>query len=125
MPGIKKIKTKFDYKDYDLLVFVDLISYQRISPFADTQKKYFDTHTLIAIDHHLDTAPLHALTIHDTQVMSCAELIFEYAEKRRKKYIDKEVATALYLGLTMDSGNFLFDEDHERTFTNALGLIKL
>jgi nanoRNase/pAp phosphatase (c-di-AMP/oligoRNAs hydrolase) len=97
LPDIKKIKTKFDYKDYDILVFVDLTSYQRVSPFADHRKKYFDDHTIIVFDHHLDTAVEHALVIKDTKIMSCAELIFEKAKKRRKKDIDKNVATYFYL----------------------------
>ena len=55
---------------------------------------------------------------------STAELLFEYIQKRWKNAIDAEVATCFYLGLATDSGNFMFDQDHERIFTNALNLIK-
>jgi len=62
--------------------------------------------------------------IKDINASSSAELRFEHIQKRRKKAIDAEVATCFYLGLVTDSGNFLFDQNHERIFTNALQLIK-
>jgi nanoRNase/pAp phosphatase (c-di-AMP/oligoRNAs hydrolase) len=97
LPNIKKIKTTFDYKEYDVLVFVDLTSYKRLSPFTDYNSTYFDNRNIIVFDHHVDPVARHALVIKDIQVMSCSELIFEKTKKRRKKYIDKEVATYFYL----------------------------
>ena len=124
LANFKKIKTTFDYKRYDLIVFTDFSSYDRIAPFTNDQK-YFDDQQILVIDHHPGNPPRHALTYKDTASMSTAEIIFELAQKIRKRYLDKEIATCFYLWLMTDSGNFLFDEDHERIFSNALALVKL
>lgn len=57
--------------------------------------------------------------------MSTCELVFELTYQRRPQLYDKDIAGCLYLGLTTDSGNFRYDEDHERILTNALNLIRL
>ena len=124
LPDIKKIKTIFDKKKYDLIVFVDFSGYDRIDTFTKN-KKYFDNQTIIVFDHHPGDAPKHTRIHKDLQSMSTAEIIFELAQKIWKKYLDKTIATYFYLGLVTDSGNFLFDENHERIFWNALALVKL
>lgn len=124
LPRIKQIKTTFDYKKYDLVVFTDFSTYDRIAPFTKDQK-YFDDQHILVIDHHPGIPPKHTLTYKDIDAMSTAEIVFELAQKIRKKYLDKEIATYFYLWLMTDSGNFLFDEDHERIFRNALALVKL
>lgn len=124
LPNFRKIKTTFDYKKYDLIIFTDFSAYDRITPFTKDQK-YFDDQKILVIDHHPGNPPKHTLVYKDTHSMSTAEIIFELAQKIRKKYLDKEIATCFYLGLMTDSGNFLFDEDHERIFRNALALVKL
>jgi len=96
LPNVSKIKTKFDYKNYDLLVFVDLSSYGRITPFTE-DIRYFDTKNIIIFDHHPENTPAHSLSYKDTQVASSAEVILEYSAKPRKKYFDKEIATYLYM----------------------------
>lgn len=126
LPKIKKIKTKFDYKSYDLIVFVDFSSYSRLRPFTEKDNTYFGQKNIVVIDHHPDDKlPSHAIIHKDVDAMSTAEIIFELAQKLRKKYLDKEIATDFYLGLVTDSGNFLFDQDHERIFQNALALVQL
>ncbi|MCX6823306.1 MAG: DHH family phosphoesterase [candidate division SR1 bacterium] len=124
LPDIKKIKTTFDYKTYDLIVFVDFSTYDRIDVFAKN-KDYFDKNIIVVIDHHPGNPPKHALAHKDIKAMSTSEIIFELAQKLWKKHLDKTIATYFYLGLVTDSGNFLFDENHERIFSNALALVKL
>lgn len=124
LPSWSKIKTTFTYKKYDAIVFVDLSSYSRIGKFREENPQYFTQQQIIIFDHHPEDCPTNAISIKDITVASSAELIFEQAQKRRKQAIDEEVATCFYLWLVTDSGNFLFDQDHERIFTNALQLIK-
>lgn len=124
LPDLHKIKETFDYGDYDLIILIDLSSYDRFAPFGDNQS-YFDQKPLLVIDHHLGKTPAHAIVYKDHKAISTAGLIFEFAQKRRLPYLDKKVATYLYLGLMSDSGNFLFGTDHIRIFDNALGLLKL
>lgn len=126
VPWYKKIKTTFSYsKSYDLLIFLDFTEYRRIYNLTADHKEYFDSMPLLIIDHHIGPSPKKdAIMVKDTWCMSCAELIFEHIQKRRPKQIDEKIATYLYLGLTTDSGNFQYDSNHERIFTNALWLIK-
>ncbi len=124
LPDIKKITTNFDYASYDTIVFMDLSSYDRIYPFS-LQRKFFDNQKIIIFDHHPGETPKHAILYKDSTSSSTSELILEYAQKHRKKYLNPTIATYLYLGVMTDSGNFVFDENHERIFTNALALIKI
>lgn len=124
LPSFPKIQTDFSYKKYDAIVFVDLSSYSRIGKFREENNKYFTQQKVIIFDHHPEEGPANALMIKDINASSSAELLFEYIQKRWKKAIDQEVATSFYLGLVTDSGNFMFDQNHERIFTNALELIK-
>lgn len=41
------------------------------------------------------------------------------------KFSDAYIATCLYLGLTTDSGNFKYDDNHERILANAMKLVQL
>jgi len=128
LPDAKKIKTKFDYWKYDLLVFTDFTWYWRISKFTENKEKYFDQNNLIIIDHHSEKeTPKHATLQKDITAMSTCEIIFETTYKWRKKYYDKNIATYLYLWLTTDSGNFRFDQwlQTPRILSNALNLVKL
>ncbi len=126
VPWYKKIKTTFSYsKSYDLLIFVDFTEYSRIRDLTINHKEYFDTMPLLIIDHHIGPAPKKdCIMLKDTTTISCAELIFEYAQQRWPKLIDAQVATYLYLWLTTDSGNFIYETDSERAFKNALWLVQ-
>lgn len=126
--SIHKIKTKFDYSKYDLLIFTDFTWYHRIPQFTQNKQKYFDDNNLIIIDHHQeDKPPSNALLIKDTNATSNCEIVFETTYRRRKEYYDSNIATYLYLWLSTDSWNFRFDQGQQtpRIFTNALKLIKL
>lgn len=122
---IKKLKTSCDYKKYDLLIFVDFSDIKRIGSIAKYNSAYFDTLPLIIIDHHIEWGMKHALMIKDEHSISVCEILFEYTYTLRPEWYDKEVATRFYMGITSDSWNLLFEEDHIRTFTNVLKLLQL
>lgn len=124
----KKIKTNFDYANYDLLIFIDFTWYNRIPQFTIWKENYFDKKNLIIIDHHPeDNIAKHAVVLKDIYAISTCEIMFEMTYKRRKKYYDKDIATYLFLGISTDSWHFKFDEDKEseRIFSDALKLLKL
>lgn len=123
--GVKRIKSNFDYKNYDLLVFVDFTSLGRIWTLASSKPEYFKKKPIVVIDHHLDNWSDTDIIIKDVKSVSVCELLFEHTYKWWPKLYDKDIATYFYLGLTSDSGNFLFGVNHIRTFTTALGLLKL
>ncbi|MEI8008585.1 MAG: hypothetical protein WCI00_04135 [bacterium] len=86
---------------------------------------YFKENPLIVFDHHIDNGIDQGIIIKDTKSISTCEILFEQTYKWWPHLYDKDIATYFYLGITSDSGNFLFGDDHIRTFTNAIKLFKL
>ena len=122
----KNIKDTFDYWDYDVLIFVDFSDYKRLEHIYLDNPEYFHNHKIIIFDHHIwEKDQSNWICVKDQHVMSNCEWIFENAKKVWNQYLDAEIATYFYMWLTTDSGNFSFDEDHERIFKNALDLVKL
>lgn len=123
----KDITDIFDYNiNYDLLIFLDFTSLSRITKLYKNHEDYFQKHDIIQIDHHTEQAENRIkYTIKDKTSISTCELVFETTHKRRPELYNKEIATYLYLWITTDSWNFQFDNDHIRTFSNALELLKL
>lgn len=122
---IKRLKSNFDYKSYDVLVFVDFTWLDRIGVLYQANPNYFEEKQLLVFDHHIGDNLKNAVFVKDVASTSTCEILFELTYKWRADKYDKDIATYFYLWLTTDSGNFLFDENHERIFTNALNLIKL
>lgn len=122
----EKIKDKFDYGYYNLLIFVDFSDNSRLWKLIKNKEHYFQENDTIVLDHHQgNNHPSNRTTIKDVNATSTCEIIFENTINIREKYYDSEIATYLYLGLTTDSGNFRYDQNHERILKNALELIKL
>lgn len=122
---INRLKSRFDYKNYDLLIFVDFTWIERTGIIGQTNPEYFKQKPIVVFDHHIANGLDHGIIIKDAHSISACEILFEQTYKRRPALYDKEIATYFYLGITSDSGNFLFGENHIRTFTNALKLLKL
>lgn len=123
--NIKRLKSNFDYKNYDLLIFVDFTWINRIGVLSQANPIYFQEEPLIVFDHHVDNGPNHGIIIKDVKSISTCEILFEHTYKWWPQFYDKDIATYFYLGITSDSWNFLFGKNHIRTFTNALKLLKL
>ncbi|MEI6426623.1 MAG: DHH family phosphoesterase [Candidatus Absconditabacteria bacterium] len=123
---ISRIKTEFDYGTYDLLLFLDFSDISRIYEFWNGHEEYFTKYPIVVIDHHISKTPDPTrLRESDPNAMSACEVIFELVYPWWPDVFDKEIATCFYLGLTTDSGNMTYDEDHERILKNSLKLIQL
>ena len=126
LPWFEKIKSEFDYWTYDLLIIVDWSEYKRLWKITLGKEDYFNQNNIVVFDHHeLKPHPDHWLIMDDPSATSCCEVILENTIWPWRQYYNWEIATQLYLWLTTDSGNFRFDEDPERIYTNALTLIRL
>ncbi len=125
VPHREEIQTTFDYGKYDILLFLDFTGYDRIKLFTQGKESYFDGNTLIIIDHHLGDHPASTdLVLKDATASSNCEWIYEHITSRRPEKITPEIATYLYLGLTTDSGNFMYESNSVRIMHNALWLIQ-
>lgn len=123
--NINRLKSRFDYKTYDLLIFVDFTWINRMWIIGQANPEYFKDKNILTFDHHPGGEIENSIMIKDVKSISACEIIFEQTYKRRPELYDKEIATYFYLGIMTDSGNFLFEEDHIRTFSNVLKLLKL
>ncbi len=125
IPWIDKIRTDFDYKTYDIIIFLDFSWYSRIQWFTQGHEDYFDSTYKIVIDHHLDAKIRWNLELKDTQSTSCCGLLAEICQDIWPEYITPKIATYFYLGLTTDSGNFMRWYDAARDFHIAASLLSL
>lgn len=124
---VDKITSEFDYKKYDLLVFLDFSDISRIQGFYDKNPAYFDNQEIVVIDHHVYTDEhKNRNVITDPKAMSACEVILNTLINGGQNYMTKKLQLVFYLGLTTDSWNFRYDEDHKkRVLTNALHLVEL
>jgi bifunctional oligoribonuclease and PAP phosphatase NrnA len=63
----------------------------------------------ILIDHHIDPEPFADYIISKTEASSTAELVYDFlVDHSLEKYIDIQIAEALYTGILMDTGSFRY-----------------
>jgi phosphoesterase RecJ-like protein len=79
----------------------------------------------ILIDHHIDPEPFADHQISKTEASSTAELVYDFlVDLSLDKYIDVQIAEALYTGILMDTGSFRY-ATNPRVFEIASALKKL
>lgn len=121
LDSIDEIKDEFDYGIYDCLIFLDFSGYHRIAKFTLWHEAYFDQQTKIIIDHHINPDPPGQINLIDTTASSNCEWIYEIIVPYWT--IDSAIATYLYLWLTTDTGNFVYEKNSVRTMKIALELL--
>jgi len=124
---IEKVKTEFDFKDYNLLIFCDFSDYKRIDKFTKDKEDYFNKKNIIIIDHHEWNHPEHAKCIKDTDSNSTCDIITEHIYKLRKKHFDKNIADLLFMWISTDTWNFMYwsNKENIKTFKNCTKLLEL
>ena len=91
--------------------------------FLICDERYQKASKLIKIDHHLYREKFGNVEIVDDTFESCCGLIADIAFSNNLK-VNKEAATALYIGMVTDSGRFRFDSTTPRTFNLAAKLLE-
>ena len=107
------------FKDYDLLVSVDVASEFMLGKF---EKLFVDFPNTLKIDHHLNGSNFGKRN-HVRLYSACAIVVYEIAESLRVK-IDDETATALYFGICGDTGIFRNNNTDSQTFLVASKLLE-
>lgn len=79
--------------------------------------------TIVEIDHHLGNEYFGAYNYVNDQAIANCENVYQVLEAMAAP-IDEEVATALYLGLSTDSGSFRFDAVTAETHRVAAKLLE-
>lgn len=119
LPNADKISD--DLKDatvFDLAIVVDCSSVDRLKDF----KRYFEeAKDSIVFDHHENNdIPAKVSVVNPESIATC-EVLYPFLNRL---FIDKDVATCLYLGLATDSGIFRYKATNKKTFAIAGELIE-
>ena len=119
LPNADKISD--DLKDatkFDLAIIVDCSNIDRLKDF----KRYFEeAKDSIVFDHHENNDVPAKVSVVNSESIATCEVLYPFLDK---EYVDKNVATCLYVGLATDSGIFRYKETSSKTFLLAAELIK-
>ena len=110
------------FGSFDLIVIVDTNSYVQLAEF-DKWLKVSKTPVLI-IDHHLTGDKLGTVEIIDSTAAATGEIVLDLLESAGWK-ITEQIAEALYIAISTDTGWFRFDNTDARVMRNASKLIEL
>lgn len=113
LPNIGLAQRYFDNSlVYDLVITLDVAAIERVKD----SKIFFDkAKCRVNIDHHKTNPNYGDYNIVDSSASSCGEVLFNYF-KEYSWDITEDAATALYVAIMTDTGNFRF----ENTSPNAL-----
>lgn len=115
-PTILEDESKFEGA---LSICVDCATNERLSDQRFDKAAYS-----IKIDHHLPVCDYGDYMYVDTTAPACAQIITEFYLKFKDELVlTKEAATALYVGISTDTGRFKFDSVNSRTFMAAATLV--
>ncbi len=110
------------FASFDLVVIVDTNSYVQLTEFDKWLK---DSKTpVLVIDHHLSGDGLGTVEIVDSTAAATGEIIFDLL-KAAGWEITPQIAEALYIAISTDTGWFKFDNTDARVMRNASNLIEL
>jgi phosphoesterase RecJ-like protein len=77
----------------------------------------------IVIDHHLEPHPFGNHYVIDDDATSTGEIVYKVISAIDPKYIDKDIAEALYAAIMTDTGSFRFPRTDAETHTIASHLL--
>jgi len=106
--------------EFDVLIFVDCSNVKRLRPDGSYSPK---ADCIIDIDHHADNTMFGDFNLVRPYSPACAEIIYEVIQELNQ-YIDRQIATCLYVGLITDTGKFAYSSTTARTLEIASDLLK-
>jgi phosphoesterase RecJ-like protein len=128
LPGIDKViigemnpeEAMSAFEKADIIFCLDFNSLDRIDRFGlDVMASRA---VKVMIDHHIDPEPFADHSISKPEASSTAELVYDFLiDVNLEKYIDIQIAEALYTGILMDTGSFRY-ATNPRVFEIAAAL---
>lgn len=110
-----QIPQDFLEKDYDLIV-LDSAEKNRIAlPWELAEK----AQQVMNIDHHISNTNFGDINYICSDIGSTSEVICNILRAMDEHKIDEKIATALYTGISTDTGNFMFPSVTPKTFYTA------
>jgi phosphoesterase RecJ-like protein len=110
------------FGSFDLIVIVDTNSYVQLAEFDKWLK--VSKLPVLVIDHHLTGDGLGTVEIVDSTAAATGEIVLDLLESADWK-VTEQIAEALYIAISTDTGWFRFDNTDARVMRNASKLIEL
>lgn len=119
LPGTQLIRTPEDLSPVDLVISCDVSSDARLG----SAKPILEAAPVsIAIDHHASFTGFGTIHLVDPKAAATAEIILELID-RLELPITKDIAGAIYSGLTTDTGSFKYQSTTSHTLRTAARLL--
>ncbi len=115
--NIDVIKTDPGDKKYDLFIVIDT-SIDRI---GEAEKAFRTACRTINIDHHISNQGGGDVNYIYPEASSASELVYDLMDK---KYVDKDIALAIYIGIIHDTGVMQYSNTSPRTLRTVAELIE-
>lgn len=108
----------------DIIIHLDYNSLKRSGAMADALAS--SSAKKIVIDHHQQPDDFADILVSDTSMSSTCEMVYHFLEALKwTEHLDKNLAEALYTGITTDTGNFRFSSTKPATHRVAAHLLAL
>lgn len=119
LPGTELIRAPEDLKPVDLVISCDVSSDARLG----LGKSILENAPVsIAIDHHPSFTGFGTIHLVDPKAAATAEIVLELID-RLELPVTKEIAGAIYSGLTTDTGSFKYQSTTSHTLRTAARLL--
>lgn len=82
--------------------------------FPMRKKKFKESHTSICLDHHATTEAYCQYNYVDSKASATAEIVYKLLKSMNAE-IDKDIAEAIFAGITTDTGNFQYSNTTEES----------
>lgn len=109
-------------KEAEILFAIDFNDLSRIKEFEEyvmSGKAY-----RVLIDHHPDPHDFANLTISNTEASSSAELLYAFVKViNLAQFMDRDIASCIYVGIMTDTGCFSYNSSRKETFLEVAELL--
>jgi phosphoesterase RecJ-like protein len=121
LPNVRKItKLEVDLK-FDVLFVLDSSDPERL---GDNKKYLPDSECIVNIDHHISNTNFGDINIVDPSASSTSEIIFKLIEELNLP-LDIDIATCIYVGISTDTGRFMYENVKSSTHRIASKLLEI
>lgn len=116
LPGREHVVTSLSDLDYDLVIALDAGELSRYGSLYTRYQSFFDSATILNIDHHVTSAGCGKVNIIDPISAATAELLTLFLLNRGVT-LNEDAAQCLLAGIITDTRSFEFDATTPRTLT--------
>lgn len=122
LPGRERVVTELPDERFDLVVALDAGELSRYGALYTRHKAFFDSATILNIDHHITSTGCGQVTIIDPLSASTAELLTLFLLNRGIT-ISRDAAICLLAGIITDTRSFEYDATTPRTLAAGAYLV--